>query len=248
MRDWRRHRKERRLIDRMTAREFAHSLIQTLFCGNPGAQDSRRTCMFVRRSISKFPRGIDYFVVIAIVSTFGFRGLCCRSFSGNTVHVVLLSFVGMLGRRSAMQAALQLSMRTMGTRALILVSALICLYGVDAFSPSFRSLPGVSSRGIHLSTVGPAPLRMSLDDVSASRGGFLQNSAATGISGYIALHTSAGLARPARAEQLSAWEQIPLPVATVLYDIAFDPSDPDHGLVVGAQGTFLEVRILLVSV
>lgn len=35
-----------------------------------------------------------------------------------------------------------------------------------------------------------------------------------------------------------AWEKVTLPVATTLYDIAFD--SPEHGYVVGAKGTFLE--------
>lgn len=82
---------------------------------------------------------------------------------------------------------------------------------------------------------------MVLEAAAGSRQSFLKNSAAVGISGSVAAFGTMGLASSARAEQVSAWEQIPLPVATVLYDITFDPSEPDHGLVVGAQGTFLEV-------
>lgn len=78
-------------------------------------------------------------------------------------------------------------------------------------------------------------------DVSKSRIGFLEDSATVSMAaGALVLGTSTGLASPAEAAQVSAWEQISLPVASVLYDIAFDPVVPDHGLVVGAQGTFLE--------
>jgi photosystem II stability/assembly factor-like uncharacterized protein len=43
--------------------------------------------------------------------------------------------------------------------------------------------------------------------------------------------------------QIKAWQQVQLPVATTLYDIAFDTAEPTHGFVVGAKGTFLEVNI-----
>lgn len=83
-------------------------------------------------------------------------------------------------------------------------------------------------------------------DVSKSRIGFLEDSATVSMAaGALVLGTSTGLASPAEAAQVSAWEQISLPVASVLYDIAFDPVVPDHGLVVGAQGTFLEVKSVL---
>eukprot|EP00953_Heterococcus_sp_UTEX-ZZ885_P028177 15034-Heterococcus_DN1.PRE.2 len=39
---------------------------------------------------------------------------------------------------------------------------------------------------------------------------------------------------------IKAWQQVQLPVATTLYDIAFDTAEPTHGFVVGAKGTFLE--------
>jgi photosystem II stability/assembly factor-like uncharacterized protein len=42
--------------------------------------------------------------------------------------------------------------------------------------------------------------------------------------------------------QIKAWQQVQLPVATTLYDIAFDTAEPSHGFVVGAKGTFLEVN------
>lgn len=80
---------------------------------------------------------------------------------------------------------------------------------------------------------------MSLEDVSESRQGFLKDSA-LGVA-TVGTALTAGGAKPASAQTVSAWKQVPLPVASVLYDIAFDPQHPDHGLVVGAQGTFLEV-------
>ncbi|CAN0557267.1 unnamed protein product, partial [Ectocarpus sp. 8 AP-2014] len=62
-------------------------------------------------------------------------------------------------------------------------------------------------------------------------------------AGAVAVGASTGAPPAAEAATVSAWEQIQLPVASVLYDIAFDPEHPDHGLVVGAQGTFLEVGV-----
>merc|ERR1711924_38839 len=43
---------------------------------------------------------------------------------------------------------------------------------------------------------------------------------------------------PAQALDVKSWSQVPLPVSTTLFDIAFDT--PDHGYLVGAKGTFLE--------
>ena len=45
-------------------------------------------------------------------------------------------------------------------------------------------------------------------------------------------------ATPAGALDVKRWSQVPLPVSTTLFDIAFDT--PDHGDLVGAKGTFLE--------
>ena len=45
-------------------------------------------------------------------------------------------------------------------------------------------------------------------------------------------------AAPAQALDVKRWSQVPLPVSTTLFDIAFDT--PDHGYLVGAKGTFLE--------
>lgn len=84
------------------------------------------------------------------------------------------------------------------------------------------------------------PMRMSLDDLSESRQDFLKDSGVGLVAGAIAVGASTGASPPAAAATVSAWEQIQLPVASVLYDIAFDPEHPDHGLIVGAQGTFLE--------
>jgi photosystem II stability/assembly factor-like uncharacterized protein len=48
--------------------------------------------------------------------------------------------------------------------------------------------------------------------------------------------------------QIKAWQQVQLPVATTLYDIAFDTAEPSHGFVVGAKGTFLEVMIVYIYI
>lgn len=119
--------------------------------------------------------------------------------------------------------------------------------GVSAFVPHGHSLlkNPYSHAGLRQQEQSAAcrPMRMSLDDASESRGDFLKDSSAGLVAGAIAVATSTGASSPASAATVSAWEQIQLPVASVLYDIAFDPQHGDHGLVVGAQGTFLEVRL-----
>ncbi|CAM9914893.1 unnamed protein product [Ectocarpus sp. 6 AP-2014] len=123
---------------------------------------------------------------------------------------------------------------------------LAALAGVSAFVPHGLTNPAqqqVKARGFgheHTSAVSSRPMRMSLDDVSESREGFLKDSALGLAASAVAVGASTGAPPAAEAATVSAWEQIQLPVASVLYDIAFDPEHPDHGLVVGAQGTFLE--------
>ncbi|CAN0020261.1 unnamed protein product [Scytosiphon promiscuus] len=124
---------------------------------------------------------------------------------------------------------------------------LVALTGVTAFVPQglTTSAPQAVAAGLqkeHTSAPSCRPMRMSLDDVSESRKGFLQGSAGV-VAGAVAVGASTGASLPAEAASVSAWEQIQLPVASVLYDIAFDPEHPDHGLVVGAQGTFLEASM-----
>lgn len=126
---------------------------------------------------------------------------------------------------------------------------LAALAGVTAFVPPGlkASQQQVKAPGFgheHTSAVSSRPIRMSLDDVSESREGFLKDSALGLAAGAVAVGASTGAPPAAEAATVSAWEQIQLPVASVLYDIAFDPEHPDHGLVVGAQGTFLEVSAL----
>lgn len=125
--------------------------------------------------------------------------------------------------------------------------AILAAAGVNAFVPQGHSLlkNSYSQAGLRQQEQSAVcrPMRMSLDDASESRGGFLKDSSAGLVAGAIAVATSTGASSPASAATVSAWEQIQLPVASVLYDIAFDPEHPDHGLVVGAQGTFLEVRL-----
>lgn len=139
----------------------------------------------------------------------------------------------------------------MAAAALASACVLFALDGASAFVPvNAPRLAVSSSQPTHTAvrkvqsyiSRRPACVSMSAVDVSESRAGFLQSSATTVIaSGALAVATTAGAASPAAAAQVRAWEQIKLPVASVLYDIAFDPMAPDHGLIVGAQGTFLEV-------
>ncbi|CAM9264095.1 unnamed protein product, partial [Discosporangium mesarthrocarpum] len=84
----------------------------------------------------------------------------------------------------------------------------------------------------------PPSLSMNVDEAAESREGFIRGTAATLATG--ALVASPLSMRSVSAAGVSAWKQLELPVATVLYDIAFDSKDTDHGLVVGAKGTFLE--------
>lgn len=107
---------------------------------------------------------------------------------------------------------------------------------------AFVHVPQLLKTGANVAnreTTSPVSPRMSLEDVSESRQGFLKDSA-LGVAA-VGTALAAGEAKPALAAGVSAWRQIDLPVASVLYDISFDPQHPDHGLVVGAQGTFLEV-------
>lgn len=138
----------------------------------------------------------------------------------------------------------------MAASILTSVCAVLATAGVSAFVPSALSvLTTGSSRATPTQqqreyTATCRPMRMSANDVSESRQRFLSDSAAGIVSGAIAITASTGASAPAEAASVSAWEQIELPVAAVLYDIAFDPQHPDHGLVVGAQGTFLEVSCI----
>lgn len=140
----------------------------------------------------------------------------------------------------------------MATAPLASACIVLILNGAGAFVPSLHGTLTQSSRQtvriaseVHSISRRPMSVSMSVD-VSKSRIGFLEDSATVSMAaGALVLGTSTGLASPAEAAQVSAWEQISLPVASVLYDIAFDPVVPDHGLVVGAQGTFLEVKSVL---
>lgn len=125
--------------------------------------------------------------------------------------------------------------------------ALLATAGVSAFVPQAHSFLKASplqarSRQQQEHTATCRPMQMSVDDIPDSRQGFLKDSTAGVAASAIAVAAGAGASSSAAAATASSWEQIQLPVASVLYDIAFDPEHPDHGLVVGAQGTFLEVR------
>ena len=134
----------------------------------------------------------------------------------------------------------------MSVNTLALACAILATAGVSAFVPQGHSLLKHSYAQAELrqqeQTATCRPMRMSVGDTSESRKDFLKDSSAGFVAGAIAVAASAGASSPASAGTASAREQIQLPVASVLYDIAFDPVHPDHGLVVGAQGTFLEVR------
>lgn len=109
---------------------------------------------------------------------------------------------------------------------------------------AFVQVPHVLNTGAAVAqreTTSPVSCRMALEDVSESRQDFLKDSAVGLAAGAVGLSGVGASPDQAGAAGVSAWEQIQLPVASVLYDIAFDAEHPDHGLVVGAQGTFLEV-------
>lgn len=126
---------------------------------------------------------------------------------------------------------------------------LATISGVSAFVPQGlkTAVPHLPAPGFrqqeHTSPQCSRPMRMSLDDLSESRQDFLKDSGVGLVAGAIAVGASTEASPPAEAATVSAWEQIQLPVASVLYDIAFDPEHPDHGLIVGAQGTFLEASL-----
>ncbi|CAM9117468.1 unnamed protein product [Choristocarpus tenellus] len=129
------------------------------------------------------------------------------------------------------------------TMSSIYVSAMFMLGGAAAFlCPSpvtfCTHTHGVYNSAYSMPSKGRLPF-MSLDDSAESRQCFLEGSAAALTSGALALSVTSSPSS-ANAAEVSAWKQLELPVATVLYDIAFDDKDPNHGLVVGAKGTFLE--------
>jgi len=74
-----------------------------------------------------------------------------------------------------------------------------------------------------------------VNDDSLSRRGFFQGTGAAGLAGA----TLFANPKSARAEKLSSWERLPLPISetAVLFDIDF--VDDKTGFLVGSQGTFL---------
>lgn len=54
--------------------------------------------------------------------------------------------------------------------------------------------------------------------------------------------TLASQMKPASAESDPTWVQYDLNTGETLYDIDFDPQDPNHGFVVGARGLFYETK------
>lgn len=56
------------------------------------------------------------------------------------------------------------------------------------------------------------------------------------------LMATTSIPTPSMAEVDSTWVQYDLNTGETLYDIDFDPKDPDHGFVVGAHGLFYETK------
>ncbi|CAI5478190.1 unnamed protein product [Closterium sp. Yama58-4] len=77
-------------------------------------------------------------------------------------------------------------------------------------------------------------------DAAISRRGVML---AGGLAGALSVVPPV-VGRAVAAEDLSEWEQVPLPVApgVVLLDIAFVPDEPDHGFLLGTRQTLLETR------
>jgi len=66
-----------------------------------------------------------------------------------------------------------------------------------------------------------------------SRRGALERAALAGVG--------AALVRPEASEAGDAfWRRVDVGTTETLYDISFDPSDPKHGMLVGAKGSFFE--------
>jgi photosystem II stability/assembly factor-like uncharacterized protein len=63
--------------------------------------------------------------------------------------------------------------------------------------------------------------------------------AATVVAGGSAMASTFPSPADAASRNLK-WKKVDLPVRETLFDISFDPSNPEHGWVVGAKGTFLE--------
>eukprot|EP00472_Partenskyella_glossopodia_P007865 CAMPEP_0197521652 /NCGR_PEP_ID=MMETSP1318-20131121/6915_1 /TAXON_ID=552666 /ORGANISM="Partenskyella glossopodia, Strain RCC365" /LENGTH=457 /DNA_ID=CAMNT_0043073735 /DNA_START=31 /DNA_END=1404 /DNA_ORIENTATION=- len=80
------------------------------------------------------------------------------------------------------------------------------------------------------------------ESMGMSRRGLFQNTAALGVAGAAASALSLTNPRGARAEKISQWDKIPMPVSdtTVFFDMSF--LDDKTGYVVGSQGTFLTTK------
>ncbi|KAJ9549349.1 hypothetical protein OSB04_021892 [Centaurea solstitialis] len=72
---------------------------------------------------------------------------------------------------------------------------------------------------------------------------FISDTAAAGAAA-LSLAPIVGLDSVARADALSEWERVFLPIdpGVVLLDIAFVPDDPSHGFLLGTRQTLLETK------
>ena len=81
---------------------------------------------------------------------------------------------------------------------------------------------------------------MSADGVS--RREMMQSASAAAAA---AAASGSFLPQAASAKSASTWQQVDLPIATeapILFDIDFDPQNPENGWICGNKGTFLQTR------
>lgn len=120
----------------------------------------------------------------------------------------------------------------------------IIVYTVYSFSPVHNGVKLNTFRSLFMTN---SPAESNQDGIS-SKDNFKSNmknfgnnlgTAAAGVAAS-SLLSSTTMPSVANAAKEKIWTKVDLPVSNTLFDISFDPKNPDHGWLVGAKGTFLE--------
>ncbi|GJP54204.1 hypothetical protein CLOM_g13299 [Closterium sp. NIES-68] len=119
-------------------------------------------------------------------------------------------------------------------------SSIPAVSGLRLGARQHESKHGVSRRSTSASPLSCRASAENAGDATISRRGVML---AGGLAGALSVMPPL-VGRATAAEELSEWEQVPLPVApgVVLLDIAFVPDEPDHGFLLGTRQTLLETR------
>lgn len=99
-----------------------------------------------------------------------------------------------------------------------------------------------SSRAIYMMEINEDPVTASLQmKKTLQQSANVIAAASFGASAVSLLSTRSNSFIPsAGAKDSIIWKKVELPIKETLFDISFDPSNNDHGWLVGAKGTFLE--------